>query len=704
MTLPNGASGVVADIEWAVQYGALGGLASRTQDTVMAALQAEVQASQAWNRATAAVWADLRRGIPLVHAIIEAMVQRLLDTAEEFPGVPEALNAIQKVPGEASLVAALTGVPGDLDDATVFLGQQWSDLEWVATQVRNLLNAAGQLAGGDVGDVLAAVQSDLQSLVTGSVGSGGSGFPWTFPISFGTGSGFPWSFPVTFGDVQKDLSDVGSAILNAPQSGQQVLNTIVRSVTGVQTTIDHSLADLETAVAQLPASPPLAPVATGLQQAAGTASQMGAIIENAGQQTAAAVGGALASAGASATSAVNQLQDAAVNAIGGAATAETEFGAALAGAFGLWVNAATGSAVASAAAQDVANAHAAAAAAQAAQAAQTAAINAQLPHFYGGSGTSGLNAQVSLAGALPASFTVESSIAAYSAIYNLASASTDSETVSGIWTSPITSNGGARYLFLRVNSSFTTYLYAKWWLDGSGFQSQFHIEIGCVVGAVKTVLTTYLATSTVAVFLANLSANNVIDLEATGYAITLNYPSYGSYGGAISVTDSLQVSQVGASFRNGGFGTDESSQPGTISSFAFYDSGPTSGPSTALVATSESTSSTTYTDLTTTTDQVTVNIGASGIALVFISAELQNTGTQGARTFMGFAASGANTIAAADNQAISYQTASGGGTSDAGAPFLLAGLSPGATTFKAKYRTTAGTSSWSNRRIAVIPL
>ena len=158
------------------------------------------------------------------------------------------------------------------------------------------------------GGILATVQSDLQSLVTQSVGSGGSGFPWTFPISFGTGSGFPWSFPIAFGDVQKDLSDVGSAILNAPQSGQQVLNTIVRSVTGVQTTVDHSLADLETAVAQLPASPPLAPVATGLQQAAGTASQMGAIIQNAGQQTAAQVGGALATAGASASSAVNQLK------------------------------------------------------------------------------------------------------------------------------------------------------------------------------------------------------------------------------------------------------------------------------------------------------------------------------------------------------------------------------------------------------------
>ena len=355
-------------------------------------------------------------------------------------------------------MAALTGVPGDLDDAAVFLGQQWSDLEWVATQLRNLLNAAGQLAGGDVGGILATVQSDLQSLVTQSVGSGGSGFPWTFPISFGTGSGFPWSFPIAFGDVQKDLSDVGSAILNAPQSGQQVLNTLVRKITGVQTTVDHSLTDLETAIAQLPASPPLATVATGLQQAAGTASQMGAIIENAGQVTAAQVGGALATAGSSAASAVGQLEDAAVNAIGGAAPAATQFGAALAGAFGLWVNAATGSSVATAAAQDVANAHAAVAAAQAAQAAQTAAIQSELPHFYGGSGTSGLNAAVSISGGnLPSVFTPVSSIAANTAFYNAASASTDQQTVSGVWSG----SSGPYYLFLRVNASGTTYVYAK---------------------------------------------------------------------------------------------------------------------------------------------------------------------------------------------------------------------------------------------------
>ena len=359
--------------------------------------------------------------------------------------------------------------------------------------------------------------------------------------------------------------------------------------------------------------------------------------------------------------------------------------------------------MASAAAQDVANAHAAAAAAQAAQAAQTAAINAQLPHFYGGSGTSGLNAQVSLSGALPASFTVESSIAAYSAMYNVASASTDAETTSGIWTSPMPYNGQGRYLFLRANSSFTTYLYAKWWATGVLPSITFYIEIGCVVGGVKTVLTTYTSTISNGLGLAQLSSNNSISLEATGYTITLNYPASGGGGGAISVTDSLQVSQIGATFRNAGFGTDESSQPGTISSFAFYDSGPTSGPSAALVATSETTTSGTYVDLTTTTDQVTVNIGPSGMALVFLYAQISGS-VASLQCYMGFAISGATTQAAADSLAVGYQTANSS-AQYAGAPFLLTGLAQGATTFKAKYRTsTGGTGTFLNRRIAAIPL
>lgn len=127
------------------------------------------------------------------------------------------------------------------------------------------------------------------------------------------------------------------------------------------------------------------------------------------------------------------------------------------------------------------------------------------------------------------------------------------------------------------------------------------------------------------------------------------------------------------------------------------------GIATAYVATQESTTSTSYVDLTTTTDTVTVTVGPSGMALVLLYAALYND-TAGGRTFMGFAVSGANTVAVADAQSINVAIASS--CADAGsfgAPFLLTGLTAGSTTFKAKYRVTSGTGKATHRRISVIP-
>ncbi|BCP02509.1 hypothetical protein [Mycobacterium intracellulare] len=128
-----------------------------------------------------------------------------------------------------------------------------------------------------------------------------------------------------------------------------------------------------------------------------------------------------------------------------------------------------------------------------------------------------------------------------------------------------------------------------------------------------------------------------------------------------------------------------------------------SGTKKAVVATSESTSSTTFTDLTTTTDSVTVTIGSSGIALVFIAATMSNSAVQSSD--MGFALSGANTAAASTAQELSFVSAGANYAGSYGTWFLLTGLSAGSTTFKAKYKTGAagGTATFSNRRIAVIP-
>jgi hypothetical protein len=59
---------------------------------------------------------------------------------------------------------------------------------------------------------------------------------------------------------------------------------------------------------------------------------------------------------------------------------------------------------------------------------------------------------------------------------------------------------------------------------------------------------------------------------------------------------------------------------------------------------------------------------------------------------MGFAISGASTVAASDARAIMYQNVFTGGSPQAqyGSPYLVTGLTAGSTTFKLKYRAAGG--------------
>lgn len=122
------------------------------------------------------------------------------------------------------------------------------------------------------------------------------------------------------------------------------------------------------------------------------------------------------------------------------------------------------------------------------------------------------------------------------------------------------------------------------------------------------------------------------------------------------------------------------------------------GPAAAFVNASETTTSTTYTDLTTAGPSVSVVTGPS--ALVWLNAALRNN-TAGNQAFMGYAVSGASTSAAGDSQAISVQ-----GTSliTAGGCFKATGLTPGTNVFTAKYRVDATTGTWQFRNITVLPL
>jgi hypothetical protein len=81
-----------------------------------------------------------------------------------------------------------------------------------------------------------------------------------------------------------------------------------------------------------------------------------------------------------------------------------------------------------------------------------------------------------------------------------------------------------------------------------------------------------------------------------------------------------------------------------------------------------------------------------------------NTTANGAA--MGFAVSGATTVAASVNQILYSQSPVGGSSAiEASACCPISGLNPGSNTFTAKYEAVVGgTASFINRIITVFPL
>lgn len=149
---------------------------------------------------------------------------------------------------------------------------------------------------------------------------------------------------------------------------------------------------------------------------------------------------------------------------------------------------------------------------------------------------------------------------------------------------------------------------------------------------------------------------------------------------------------------------------GTNGSLLVADTGQTTGlryalPANATVATAESTTSTTFADLTTPGPAVASTIGASGLALVAISA-FNLCQVVGDEAIAAFAITGASTVAAQDSQKISMvaDSTNNGGMAH-GRLVLVTGLTPGSNTFTMKYRTVGGNSgTFQHRQIVVIPL
>lgn len=123
-------------------------------------------------------------------------------------------------------------------------------------------------------------------------------------------------------------------------------------------------------------------------------------------------------------------------------------------------------------------------------------------------------------------------------------------------------------------------------------------------------------------------------------------------------------------------------------------------PATALVATTETTSSTSFTDLATVGPTVTVTTGSS--ALIIITAQINNS-TSSLAGVMAVDISGATTEAPSTTYQLRQESS---GTSEfvqtSSCRFHTA-LTPGSNTFKAMYSVPGGVGQFVNRQITVIP-
>lgn len=118
---------------------------------------------------------------------------------------------------------------------------------------------------------------------------------------------------------------------------------------------------------------------------------------------------------------------------------------------------------------------------------------------------------------------------------------------------------------------------------------------------------------------------------------------------------------------------------------------------TEIVATSQTTTSASFTDLATVGPAVTATTGPMALVSIYNS----NVNSGSAASLMSFEVSGASSVSAADNTSIGAIGTSG---IREGAAFLVTGLTSGSNTFTCKYRVGANTGTYVDRRISVLPL
>ncbi|WP_100523063.1 hypothetical protein [Mycobacteroides abscessus] len=291
---------------------------------------------------------------------------------------------------------------------------------------------------------------------------------------------------------------------------------------------------------------------------------------------------------------------------------------------------------------------------------------------------------------IPPQFTAMGTLILPTFKLNTGVAQTDSMTAAGQWrTLPPGGAAGGYMLIIRANAGFTDYVYLWIW-DVSGVT---HYELGRVASGVKSAW----KTGTVGAAIP-FNAFTLTSDTARTFTVGVNGTAFDSYN------DSGATSLMGGPYRSGGWASSDPALPGSMSQFAFLDTGTPARIVSGTIAAAQGTNSTAvYVDLATPGPSVTLNVPASGEVTIDVSAAYSSGGAAAQTGYMGCALSGANTRAATDATAAYGRTVTAGLFGTVARRIHLTGLTPGTTTFKAVYKTSTSTATFSDRHIIVEP-
>jgi len=124
-----------------------------------------------------------------------------------------------------------------------------------------------------------------------------------------------------------------------------------------------------------------------------------------------------------------------------------------------------------------------------------------------------------------------------------------------------------------------------------------------------------------------------------------------------------------------------------------------SGSAHATLAGSDITTDASYTDLGAIGPAVTVAVASSGNVIVTLTAFMSNGASSG-----GYMSFQVDATGATDATSLHFDNTTANYSFQGSASYVVSGLTPGSHTFTAKYRSGAGTETFANRSIIVIPL